>query len=96
LEDLSKALVLALFPSLLKNSKLISGAGIVSSALSTISIAGFSIDFDKMITFDFSKWVSMGKDKVLCFDDLERAKLDVGQILGSLIISLNTIISRPF
>lgn len=59
LEDLSKTLVLALFPSLQKKpmEKLISGAGIVSSALSAISIAGFSLDLDKMIkNFDFSKW----------------------------------------
>jgi hypothetical protein len=74
-----------MFPALQKKSveKLTSGAGLVSSALSTISIAGFSLDLGKIAKdFDVSKWVTVGKDKVLCFDDLERAKLDIGQILG--------------
>ena len=85
LEDLSRTIVLAMFPALQKKSveKLTSGAGLVSSALSTISIAGFSLDLGKIAKdFDVSKWVTVGKDKVLCFDDLERAKLDIGQILG--------------
>lgn len=85
LEDLSKALFLAMFPSLQKKSvgKLASGDGIVSSALSTISVSGFNLDLEKMIEkFDISKWVSVGQTKVLCFDDLERAKLDIGLIFG--------------
>lgn len=85
LEDLSKTIILAMFPSLQKKpvEKLVSGVGIVSSALSTISIAGFSLDLGKLLKdFDVSKWIAVGKDKVLCFDDLERAKLDIGQILG--------------
>ena len=85
LEDLAKTIVLAMFPFLQKKTveKMVSGAGIVSSALSTISIAGFSLDLGKIVKdLDVSKWVTVGKDKVLCFDDLERAKLDIGQILG--------------
>lgn len=85
LEDLSKAILLSMFPSLQKKTgeKLVAGAGIVSSALSAISIAGFSLDFEKILkNFDVSKWIAVGKAKVLCFDDLERAKIDIGQILG--------------
>lgn len=85
LEELSKTVVMAMLPFLQKKpvEKLLSGAGIVGSALSNISIAGFNLDLDKIIEkFDLSKWVSVSKGKVLCFDDIERAKLDVGQILG--------------
>lgn len=85
LEDLSKTLVLAIFPFLQSKTakRLSAGADIVSGALSTLSIAGFSLDLNKIVDkFDISKWVSVSKNKVLCFDDIERAKLEVGQILG--------------
>jgi hypothetical protein len=83
LEDLSRSLLIAMLPLLQKKpmEKLVSGAGVVGSLLSAFSFGGFSLDWSKVAKdFDVSNWV--GKNKVLCFDDLERAKLDIGQILG--------------
>lgn len=81
IEDLSRLLLLAMFPALQKKTggKILSGL----SALSAISAAGISFDLDKIIEkAGVTSWISNGQAKVLCFDDLERTKLDVAQVLG--------------
>jgi hypothetical protein len=79
IEDISKRLYLALHPSL-QSKKLAKGLE-VFKAISSVQILGFSLG-GKSWEFDAEKWITLDKDYLLCFDDLERCQIECASVLG--------------
>lgn len=72
-EDIAKKIFLGI------NPKLGSGTGQKLSEIAKVAATAFNVDTGK---FKANTWLKVKKDFVLCFDDLERAKLDVEEVLG--------------
>lgn len=78
-EDISRRLFFAQHPVF--DSKVARKLAACAKSISNFSLGGFSFG-GKSWTFDPETWIKLGKDCLLCFDDLERCKMKLDSVLG--------------